>query len=185
MPAAAAAPRLKPAAHYHFLAETLRTLEGAVRHGFEGGHFIPEDWAALALEEPVPAKEKLTLRVDADVLRFFRLMGQGYLTQMNRVLRAFMHARLSGVVKGPEEVDHGPTPGERYVMQAHALTVAMARTNLRMAAGMDCRAEELEQQRALLALDRLADEIGLPQEDRLRSAPPESRPPLRGRPGAT
>ena len=33
------------------------------------------------------------LRLDADVLRFFRAFGAGYQTRINEVLKAFMHAR--------------------------------------------------------------------------------------------
>ncbi|GAB1362228.1 hypothetical protein MASR1M32_14640 [Rhodobacter sp.] len=44
--------------------------------------------------------------VEADVLRFFRSLGLGHTTKMADVLAAFMHARLAGVVKGPEDVDY-------------------------------------------------------------------------------
>jgi hypothetical protein len=168
MPARPSLPALKPAAHYHFLAETLKTLEGSVRHGLQGGNFIPAEWHEVALRAPAPEKTHITLRLDADVLRFFQLLGRGYRTDMNRVLRAFMHARLAGVLKGPEDQDHGPTPAERYAMLAHGLLEKMRRTNLRKAAGLDTRPEELEEDRDWRELDRLADEIGLPQADRLR-----------------
>lgn len=168
MPPRSALPALKPAAHYHFLAETLRTLDGAVRHAFEGGHFIPAEWREVALREPAPEKEKVTLRLDADVLRFFRLMGQGYQTEINRVLRAFLHSRLAGVVKGPEEQSYGPTPEERYAMLAQTLVEKMSRTNLRKAEGADTRADELEEERMWRELDGMADALGLPREERLR-----------------
>jgi hypothetical protein len=44
--------------------------------------------------------------VDGDVLRFFRAMGLGHTTRMAEVLATFMHARLAGVVQGPEDVDY-------------------------------------------------------------------------------
>ncbi len=37
-----------------------------------------------------PRKVQKTLRVDADVLAYFKSQGPGYLTRMNRVLRASM-----------------------------------------------------------------------------------------------
>ena len=80
-----------------------------------------------------PAKIKLTRRVDEDVARFFRALGAGHLTRMNAVLRAFMHARLAGVVKGPEAVDYAPTPMERYLVEAAGIVEAMQKRNLRAA----------------------------------------------------
>ena len=43
------------------------------------------------------SKEQVTLRLDADVLRWFRARGKGYQTQINLLLRAYMdeHGRNS------------------------------------------------------------------------------------------
>jgi uncharacterized protein (DUF4415 family) len=41
------------------------------------------------------AKEMITLRLDADVLRWFRARGKGYQTQINLLLRAYMDAHSS------------------------------------------------------------------------------------------
>jgi BrnA antitoxin of type II toxin-antitoxin system len=37
-----------------------------------------------------PAKEVISIRIDKDVLSFFRSTGPGYQTRMNAVLRAFV-----------------------------------------------------------------------------------------------
>jgi uncharacterized protein (DUF4415 family) len=42
--------------------------------------------------KPVPKKEQITLRVDSDVLRWFRSQGKGYQTKINDLLRAYMNA---------------------------------------------------------------------------------------------
>jgi uncharacterized protein (DUF4415 family) len=42
--------------------------------------------------KPVPTKRQITLRVDSDVLDWFRSQGQGYQTQINALLRAYMEA---------------------------------------------------------------------------------------------
>lgn len=42
--------------------------------------------------KPLPRKESLTLRLDADVLKWFRSQGRGYQTQINALLRAYMEA---------------------------------------------------------------------------------------------
>ena len=44
--------------------------------------------------EPVPAKTSISLRVDQEVLDWFKLQGPGYQTRMNAVLRAFRDASL-------------------------------------------------------------------------------------------
>lgn len=42
--------------------------------------------------EPVPSKASISLRVDHDVLEWFKAQGPGYQTRMNMVLRAFRDA---------------------------------------------------------------------------------------------
>jgi len=44
--------------------------------------------------KPVPAKTSISLRVDADVLEWFKRQGPGYQTRMNTVLRAFRDASV-------------------------------------------------------------------------------------------
>lgn len=45
--------------------------------------------------QPVPPKASISLRLDADVLAWFKAQGPGYQTRMNAVLRAFKDASLS------------------------------------------------------------------------------------------
>lgn len=47
--------------------------------------------ARRGLPEP-PRKEAISLRLDADVLDWFRARGPGYQTRINAVLRAYMEA---------------------------------------------------------------------------------------------
>ena len=42
--------------------------------------------------QPIPPKASISLRVDADVLEWFKAQGSGYQTRMNAVLRAFKEA---------------------------------------------------------------------------------------------
>jgi uncharacterized protein (DUF4415 family) len=42
--------------------------------------------------KPVSKKELLTLRVDRDVLAWFKAQGRGYQTRINALLRAYMEA---------------------------------------------------------------------------------------------
>ncbi len=51
-------------------------MRGIVRHGLEA----------------VPPKTSISLRVDREVLEWFKAQGPGYQTRMNAVLRAFRDA---------------------------------------------------------------------------------------------
>jgi len=42
--------------------------------------------------KPAPKKQQLTIRVDNDVLEWFRGQGRGYQTKINALLRAYMEA---------------------------------------------------------------------------------------------
>ena len=42
--------------------------------------------------EPRPTKQQVTLRIDSDVLEWFREQGRGYQTNINALLRAYMEA---------------------------------------------------------------------------------------------
>jgi uncharacterized protein (DUF4415 family) len=55
----------------------------------------PEKFAQAIVRKglkPVQRKSQITLRVDADVLEWFRAKGTGYQSQMNAVLRAYKQA---------------------------------------------------------------------------------------------
>src|ERR1700744_1464204 len=51
------------------------------------------NWATELVFDVREPKLAVSLRLDADVLRFFRGFGAGYQTRINEVLKAFMHAR--------------------------------------------------------------------------------------------
>ena len=55
----------------------------------------PEDWADAVAHRGLPLpqrKEQIALRVDSDVLAWYRAQGAGWQTRMNAVLRAFRDA---------------------------------------------------------------------------------------------
>lgn len=52
----------------------------------------PEDWANARVVWP-QGKEPVTLRLDKDILAWFRQQGRGYQTRINAVLRAFVDAQ--------------------------------------------------------------------------------------------
>jgi len=65
-----------------------------VRDG-EAPEWTPEMFARAVARKglkPVPKKALLSLRIDADVIEWFRKQGAGYQSRMNALLRAFMEA---------------------------------------------------------------------------------------------
>ncbi len=55
----------------------------------------PEKFARAIVRkglQPVAHKAQVTLRIDADVLEWFRAKGSGYQSRMNAVLRAYKQA---------------------------------------------------------------------------------------------
>jgi uncharacterized protein (DUF4415 family) len=58
----------------------------------------PEMFARAVVRKglkPVARKEQLTIRIDSDVVEWFRRQGQGYQTKINALLRAYMEAHKS------------------------------------------------------------------------------------------
>jgi uncharacterized protein (DUF4415 family) len=58
----------------------------------------PEMFARAVIHrglQPVAPKQQVTLRIDSDVLEWFRAQGQGYQTKINTLLRAYMEAHHS------------------------------------------------------------------------------------------
>jgi uncharacterized protein (DUF4415 family) len=51
-----------------------------------------EEWARARVVFP-EGKEPVTLRLDRDILAWFRQRGRGYQTRINAVLRAFVEAQ--------------------------------------------------------------------------------------------
>ncbi len=51
---------------------------------------LPEDWAASAKVVIPESKTSVSIRLDGDVLEFFKSRGPGYQTRINAVLRSFV-----------------------------------------------------------------------------------------------
>ena len=55
----------------------------------------PEMFAKAVVRQGLPnpkTKTQVTLRIDSDVLEWFKSQGRGYQTQINSLLRAYMEA---------------------------------------------------------------------------------------------
>ena len=62
----------------HPEAEVKHIVRGIVRRGLK----------------PAPSKTSISLRVDADVLKWFKAQGPGYQTRINAVLKAYKDAAV-------------------------------------------------------------------------------------------
>jgi uncharacterized protein (DUF4415 family) len=72
-------------------AMTGRKLEESIRADPDDIREEP-DWTQAVMGIPVP-KDHINIRVDHDVLEWFKASGRGYQTLMNNVLRAFVKSR--------------------------------------------------------------------------------------------
>jgi uncharacterized protein (DUF4415 family) len=70
---------------------TAKKLEASIRADVEDIHAEP-DWTKSIMGVPAP-KDHINIRVDHDVLEWFKASGRGYQTLMNNVLRAFVQSR--------------------------------------------------------------------------------------------
>jgi uncharacterized protein (DUF4415 family) len=60
----------------------------------------PEQFARVVVRrglKPSSTKVQLTIRVDRDVLEWYRKKGRGYQTRINKLLRAYMEAHAKEV----------------------------------------------------------------------------------------
>lgn len=142
-------------AQMSYMMDVMRRLEWDLHNSIEMTGRIPAEWHEIAQKRPTSGKEKVTLRLETDVLKFFRSMGPDYGPRINDVLRSDMHARLAGVIRGAETIDHyrnrGAHEGPKPQFEAEE---GAAEVPLR------ARAQEMLQQRYA--------EDGPPEPDMLR-----------------
>lgn len=141
----------KAAAHYHYMADAMRRLEWDLHHVIEATGRIPAAWHEIAQEEGRVGTERVALRLDRDVLRFFRSMGLGYGPRINRVLRSYMHARLAGVIRGAETAPafRIAPQGERPLWGATAAQMGQGPEPDAAERGVEAQARMAERVRAL------------------------------------
>ena len=75
--------------------ERLGTLTDNEIDFSEIDELTPEQFAQAVVRrglKPAPKKQQITLRVDSDVIKWFKSHGRGYQTKINDLLRAYMNA---------------------------------------------------------------------------------------------
>ena len=72
--------------------------DAAIRFTKDAPRTSPADWADAIAHRGLPLpikKEQIALRVDSDVVGWFRAQGAGWQTRMNAVLKAYRDALIS------------------------------------------------------------------------------------------
>ena len=70
--------------------DELMKMKGETRpDAREGPSLGPDFWKKARVVFPDSPKRQLTLRLDADVVAWFKEQGRGYQSRMNAVLRSF------------------------------------------------------------------------------------------------
>jgi len=65
-------------------------IENIAENDIEGAPMSDEEWARAEVRRPV--KEPVGLKLDDDILSWFKSQGRGYQTRINAVLRRYVEA---------------------------------------------------------------------------------------------
>ena len=71
---------------------TDKEIEASIANDPDWQEFADIDWSQAVLVVP-PKKKAISIRLDEDVLDFFKSEGAGYQRRMNAVLRSYMQQR--------------------------------------------------------------------------------------------
>jgi len=91
-------------ANHYYMVDAMTRFEWDMHHKIATVGRIPNLWHEIS-QRREHAKVRITLGVDADVVKWFKSMGPRYQPRMNDVLRSFMHAKLMGLLKGDDMMD--------------------------------------------------------------------------------
>lgn len=92
--------------NYHYMADAMRMLEWDLHQQIMGDLRIPFEWHEIAREKGKSPKCRVTIRLDEEILRFFKSTGSDWQGRVNRVLSVWVHARLAGLLQGGETMDY-------------------------------------------------------------------------------
>lgn len=100
--------------HWSYGVDAIKMMEHELLGYLHEYKALPRGWDEIWEDEDRrdPKRTRVTIRLDADVVKFFKGLGPGYQTRINRVLRAFMHFRLAKLIDGPDTTDYVLKPDE-------------------------------------------------------------------------
>ncbi len=86
----------------------LETLQEAIRQKWLE-ECLPEDWDGLEYSDARPRhKTRVTIRLDSDMVRWFRNTGPGYGARINSVLRIYWTSLMAGYISAYPMEDTTP-----------------------------------------------------------------------------
>lgn len=116
------------------MAAVMQRLEWDIHHPVARDGRVPPAWKEI-WQNRTQKKARISLWVDADVVKFFKSLGPGYGPKMNAVLRAFMLSRLAGLLEGDDLLESArETWMGQKKPQLHEMMAEMERLS-RMARG--------------------------------------------------
>ncbi len=74
-------------------------IEAQMRDDPDWQDFLDVDWSKATIVYPMP-KNAISIRLDKDVVDFFKATGKGYQTRINAVLRHYMDEKLKNKKAG-------------------------------------------------------------------------------------
>lgn len=90
--------------HHFYMVDAMRRFEYDMHNAIALHGRVPPAWHDLSSKRET-TKTRVTVRLDTDVVKWFKSMGPGYQPRLNAVLRSFMHAKLMGLLQGDETLD--------------------------------------------------------------------------------
>lgn len=70
-------------------------IEAAVAADPDWAEFEPIDWSKAEVVTP-PKKQAISIRLDQDLIDYFKAQGPGYQRRINAVLRSYVKQRKAG-----------------------------------------------------------------------------------------
>jgi uncharacterized protein (DUF4415 family) len=70
-------------------------IDAAVASDPDWAEFEPIDWSKMELVIP-PKKQAISIRLDQDLIDYFKAEGPGYQRRINAVLRSYVQQRKTG-----------------------------------------------------------------------------------------
>lgn len=94
--------------HWGYGVDAIKMMEYELMGYLSEFEALPADWDEVWQDKDRrdPKRTRVTIRLDADVVKYFKGMGEGYQVRINRVLRAYMHFRLAKLIEGPDTMDY-------------------------------------------------------------------------------
>jgi|GEM_PF-368128 len=66
---------------------------------------LPKEWALVEHDPVEPAKTRITLSLDTEMVKFFRKLGPGYQKRINLILRIYFDALMAGKIRANPEIE--------------------------------------------------------------------------------